>query len=419
MITRTVRLQLLGFLLVALLGVGYTGFRYAGFGDVVGSTTYPVRLQLADSGGIFTGADVTYRGVSVGRVGDLTLTADGVDAELQIQRSAPAIPADLDAAVRNLSAIGEQYVDLAPRTDGGEVLTDGSVIPVDRTSVPVPVEELVAGVDDLARSVPLESLSTVVTELGTAFADTARPLQRILDTSDAFSRDAVDTLPQTLALLSDGRTVLTTQNDVAGSFQGFSRDLALLAEQLRTSDPDIRRLLETGPQASEQITGLLQESGNGLSELVADLLTVSRVAEPRQSALRQLLVIYPAFSAVAFTVAPGDGTGHLGLAVNVFDPFPCSQGYEGTDRRSGIEIADTEANTDAYCAEPPGSPISVRGAQNVPRAETPMPPADAQPGPPPGGIPAGTAPAPLESVTPLTTPGQILTQLLPFTEEDA
>ncbi len=417
MITRIVRLQLIGFLLVALVGVGYTGFRYAGLGDLFGSTTYPVRLQLADSGGIFTGADVTYRGVSVGRVGDLTLTPDGVDAELQIERSAPAIPADLDAAVRNLSAIGEQYVDLQPRADGGETLTDGSVIPVDRTTVPVPVEELVAGVDDLARSVPLESLSTVVTELGTAFAGTAQPLQRILDTSDAFSRDAVAALPQTLALLEDGRTVLTTQNDVSGSFQDFSRDLKLLAEQLRTSDPDLRRLLETGPQASEQITALLRESGNGLSELVADLLTVSRVAEPRQSALRQLLVTYPAFSAVGFTVAPGDGTGHLGLALNVFDPYPCTQGYEGTDRRSGTGIADTDPNVDAYCAEPPGSPISVRGAQNVPRAETPMPPADAQPGPPPGGIPAGTAP--LQSVTPLTTPGQILTQLLPFTEEDA
>jgi phospholipid/cholesterol/gamma-HCH transport system substrate-binding protein len=411
MITRVARIQLVAFLLLTVIGVGYAGFRYAGFGNLLGSTTYPVRMQLADSGGIFSGADVTYRGVSVGRVGDLTLTPSGVDVELRIERDAPEIPADLDAAVRNLSAIGEQYVDLQPRTDGGETLTDGSVIPVDRTVVPVPVEELVAGVDDLARSVPLESLSTVVTELGTAFAGTAQPLQRIIDTSDAFSRDAVDALPQTLALFRDGRTVLTTQNEVSGSFRSFSADLKLLAEQLRTSDPDIRRLVETGPQVSEQITGLLRESGNGLSELVADLLTVSRVAEPRQSALRQLLVTYPAFSAVAFTVAPGDGTGHLGLAVNLFDPYACSQGYEGTERRDGTDVEDTPANTDAYCAEPPGSPISVRGAQNVPEAETPQPPADARPGPPEGGVPAGTAP--LDSVTPMTTPGQILTELLP------
>lgn len=411
MITRATKIQLVAFLLLTVIGVGYTGFRYAGFGDVVGTTTYPVTMQLADSGGIFTGADVTYRGVSVGRVGPLTLTPQGVDARLDIERSAPDIPVDVDAAVRNLSAIGEQYVDLQPASDGGASLQDGSVIPVDRTSTPVPVEELVVGVDDLARSVPLQSLQTVVSELGTAFDGTAGPLQRILATTDAFSEDAVEALPQTLDLLRDGRTVLTTQNEVSGSFQNFSADLALLAEQLKTSDPDLRRLLETAPEASEQITGLLRESGPGLSTLISDLLTVARVAEPRQSGLRQLLVTYPAFASVAYTVAPGDGTAHLGLAVNIFDPYPCTQGYEGTQRRSGIEIEDTPANADAYCAEPPGSPISARGAQNVPRAETPMPPANAPVGPPSGGVFAGAAP--VGSQTPLSSPAQILTGLLP------
>src|SRR5688572_14900303 len=141
MITRIIRLQLVAFLLITVAGVGYAGFRYAGFGDLFGTTTYPVRVELARSGGIFTGADVTYRGVSVGRVGPLTVTPDGVEAQLDIRRDAPAIPVDIDAAVHNLSAIGEQYVDLLPASDGGPYLESGSVIPVARTSTPVPVEE--------------------------------------------------------------------------------------------------------------------------------------------------------------------------------------------------------------------------------------------------------------------------------------
>src|SRR5919199_4883269 len=141
MITRRVRLQLLAFLLITVIGVSYAGFRYAVFGDLFGTTTYPVRVQLAQSGGIFTGADVTYRGVSVGRVGPLTIIPEGVEAQLDINRDAPAIPSDVDAAVHNLSAIGEQYVDLVPARDGGPFLHDGSVIPVGRTSTPVPVEQ--------------------------------------------------------------------------------------------------------------------------------------------------------------------------------------------------------------------------------------------------------------------------------------
>jgi phospholipid/cholesterol/gamma-HCH transport system substrate-binding protein len=330
-----------------------------------------------------------------------------VEARLDINRDAPPIPAGLDAAVHNLSAIGEQYVDLEPTSDGGPLLGPGSVIPISRTSTPVPIENLVVSLDDFVRSVPLDSLRTVVDQLGTAFQGTAQPLQKILDTTNAFTADAVDALPQTLALIHDGRTVLTTQNDMAGSFQSFSHDLSLLSDQLAKSDPDLRRLLVTGPDVSNEVVGLLQESGPGLSQLVADLLTVSRVAEPRQDALRQLLVTYPGVASSGYTAVPGDGTAHLGLVVNVFDPYPCTQGYEGTPHRSGSDIGPVPLNEDAYCAEPHGSPISVRGAQNVPHAATPMPPANAQVGPT-GPLPAGSTPVGSGSAPPLSTLAQIL-----------
>ncbi len=411
MITRRVRLQLTAFLLITVIGVGYAGFRYAGFGDLFGTTTYPVRVQLAQSGGIFTGADVTYRGVSVGRVGPLTIIPEGVEVQLDIDRAAPPIPADVAAAVHNLSAIGEQYVDLQPATDAGPYLQDGSVIPVARTSTPVPVEQLVVSLDDFVRSVPLDSLRTVVGELGDAFSDTALPLQKLLDTTDAFTADAVDALPETTRLIEDGRTVLTTQNEVSGSFRSFSEDLALLADQLAESDPDLRRLLETGPEASTEIRGLLRESGSGLGELIADLLTISRVAEPRQAALRQILVTYPGVTTTTYTVVPGDGTAHLGLVINLFDPPPCTRGYEGTNRRPGSDVSEAPINRKAYCAEPPGSPINVRGAQNVPHAKTPTSPADAPSGPPRGGLPAGSAPVipdRIGSLPPLSSLAQIL-----------
>jgi phospholipid/cholesterol/gamma-HCH transport system substrate-binding protein len=399
------------FLLVTVAGVGYAGFRYAGFGDLFGTTTYQVRVQLAQSGGIFTGADVTYRGVSVGRVGPLTIIPDGVEAQLDIRRAAPAIPADVDAAVHNLSAIGEQHVDLLPASDGAPYLADGSVIPVARTSTPVPVEELIVSLDDFVRSVPLDSLRTVVDELGVAFADTAVPLQKLLDTTNAFTEDAVEALPQTLTLIEDGRTVLTTQNEVAGSFQSFSADLALLADQLAESDPDLRRLMETGPEASTEIRALLRESGSGLGQLIADLLTISRVAEPRQAALRQILVTYPGVTTTTYTVVPGDGTAHLGLVINLFDPYPCTRGYEGTNRRPGDDVSPAPLNRDAYCAEPPGSPIDVRGAQNVPDAKTPKPEKYAPSGPPDDGVNAGSAPAapsPVSSPPSLSSLAQIL-----------
>ena len=176
MLTRTTWLQLLGFALVTLLGVGYVGFRYAGFANLLGSATYPVTVEMADPGGIFTGADVTYRGVSVGRVGPLTPTAGGLAMTLDIDSDAPPIPADTDVVVRHLSAIGEQFVDVVPRDDAGPYLAGGSVVAADRVRVPVPIPQLIDSVDALAASVPRESLRTVVDELGTSFDGTAQPL---------------------------------------------------------------------------------------------------------------------------------------------------------------------------------------------------------------------------------------------------
>jgi phospholipid/cholesterol/gamma-HCH transport system substrate-binding protein len=404
-ISRRVRLQLFGLLLIAVVGVGYTGFRYAGFGNLLGATTYPVTMQLTDSGGIFTGADVTYRGVSVGRVGPLTLTAAGVDVQLDIDKSAPQIPTDTAAAVRDLSAIGEQYVDLQPATDGGTMLAAGSVIPQSRTTVPVSVEDLVVSLDDFVKTVPLDSLRTVVDQLGVAFANTAQPLQKLLDTSNEFTKAAQDALPQTTALLRDGRTVLTTQNETSGQFKDFSRSLAQLAAQLKTSDPDLRSLIANAPEAGNQISGLLDESGSGLGDVIANLLTVAQIAQPRQANLSQILTAYPGIAANAYTVVPGDGTAHLGLVLNVFDPYPCTAGYEGTTRRSGADVADTPVNADAYCAEPPGSPIDVRGAQNVPEAATPKPAPGARSR---GTDPLPTGSQPMNSAPPLSSLAQIL-----------
>lgn len=367
MITPRVRWQLAAFVLVALLGLGYVGVRYLGAGPLLGAGDYTVTLQLRESGGIFTGADVTYRGVSVGRVGPLRLTPDGVEARLDIDGVAPVIPADLDAAVRNLSAIGEQFVDLRPVRADGPVLRDGSVIPASRVAVPVPVEDLVLHLDTLVRSVPLDSLRVVVDELGTGLDGTGPALQSLLDNTDVFTRDAVANLPQTLALIRDGRVVLRTQNEQAGAITSFSRDLALLAAQLRSSDPDLRRLIETTPQAATQAGGLIGDSGEQLGTLLADLRTVAGVALPRQDGLRQILATYPFVAASAdSSILPGDGYVHLGLVLTGFDPLACVHGYQDTPRRSGTDVSATPVNTEARCAEPSGSPTGVRGAQNVP-----------------------------------------------------
>src|SRR3954454_5237236 len=114
MITRRTRIQLLVFVAITLLGVSYVGARYARLDRVFFDDHYTVVAHFADSGGIFSGGEVSYRGVQVGRGGKLVLTDDGVDVHLDIDNSHDDIPADTLAVVGNQSAVGEQYVELQP-----------------------------------------------------------------------------------------------------------------------------------------------------------------------------------------------------------------------------------------------------------------------------------------------------------------
>ncbi len=155
MLTHRIRTQVVVFVVIGLLAVSFIAVRYVGLLRVFGVGVYGVQVDLAEAGGIFPNAEVDYRGVPVGRVTAVRLTATGVSADLQLNTSAPAIPADVRAVVTDRSVIGEQFIDLRPTTADGPYLHDGSVIPQDHTSVPPTTNSLLTSADDLLRSLPV------------------------------------------------------------------------------------------------------------------------------------------------------------------------------------------------------------------------------------------------------------------------
>ncbi|GGS48172.1 MULTISPECIES: MCE family protein [Actinokineospora] len=369
MLTKRVRIQVVAFVVIALVGVSYVGARYVGLDRLFGGSGYTVHLRLDHSGGIFTNAEVTYRGVAIGRVGDLTLLGDGIEVDLLLDPDAPVIPASVQAVVANRSAVGEQYVDLRPTRDGEPYLADGSIISSDRAQLPLPTETVLRNLDRLVESVPREELRTVVDEMYLATEGAGPALQALLDSSAEFTKMATEYLPQTTALITDAGTVLTTQVETSESIKGFAEGSKLIAEQLVKSDGDLRTVLQKAPGAAEQISGLLAETGPNLGIVLANLLTTSNVLVTRQAGIEQMLVVTPKAVAAARDVIRPDGA-HFGLATTFFTPLPCTAGYGGTRYRNGLDTSGAPLNTDARCTLAPGAG-NVRGSQNVPRGGVP------------------------------------------------
>src|SRR5271155_2581495 len=117
MLTRFVRIQLAIFTIVGIVGLFVMVVFYVQAPTLLGIGKMTITLELPATGGLYRFSNVTYRGVQIGKVTSVDLTPDGAKATLRLDTS-PKIPADhLEAKVLSISAVGEQYVDLRPRTD--------------------------------------------------------------------------------------------------------------------------------------------------------------------------------------------------------------------------------------------------------------------------------------------------------------
>ena len=79
MLDRLTRVQLAIFAVVTVITVVIMAIFYLRLPAAMGIGTYRVTANFVAGGGLYKNANVTYRGVAVGRVDSVGLTADGVD----------------------------------------------------------------------------------------------------------------------------------------------------------------------------------------------------------------------------------------------------------------------------------------------------------------------------------------------------
>ncbi|GAA4377303.1 MlaD family protein [Nocardioides caricicola] len=370
MITRRTRIQLVIFVLITLFGVSFVGARYAQLDRMIIDDSYTVVAHFPDSGGIFAGGEVTYRGVKVGRVSELELTDAGVDVHLEVDNGYDDIPADSLAVVGNRSAVGEQYVELQPQVDTGPYLRDDSEIDTEDTRTPIPTQKLLADISNTVSSVDQEALATTVREMGDAFAGTGEDLQRIIDTGDSFINEANANFDVTTALIRDSNTVLRTQVRSASAIRNFASQMSLFSDTLAGSDADLRQVIDDGSAAATELRTFLEDNEVELGELINNLLTTGQVIVEHLPGVRQILVIYPYVVEGGFTVvskSPDTGLydAHFGLILTT-NPV-CHRGYEGTDTRPPQDGSNRPMNENARCTEP-AAMSNARGSQNLNRA---------------------------------------------------
>jgi phospholipid/cholesterol/gamma-HCH transport system substrate-binding protein len=300
---RSVLLRLVALVVTVLVGFGYILFDVLGVR--VGAQPFGVTVLLDHAGGIYTEAEVTYRGVDVGKVTSLHLSRNGVAVHLAI-KPGTHIPANSPAAVRELSAAGEQYMDLVPTSPSGPDLHSGSVIALRRTSVPVSIDTTLIDFGQLLSSVNTSDIQALNRELSSGFGGAGGQFRTLIaDTTNLF--DALKASQSgTVSLQVGGHKVLKTFISTNGDFSSFTTSLNALTGQFKSSDKDLGALFVNGAAAQGRLHTVLTDDSANIEKLISGFGTLSDVAYARNPAVRALFQALPSFVS---SLAAVTGTG--------------------------------------------------------------------------------------------------------------
>lgn len=378
---RRIWIQLAILAVVTVVSGSVMAFGFVNVPALLGIGRYNVTLALPSSGGLYPTSVVTYRGSEIGRVTSLDVTGDGVRAVLKLQ-SSTKIPSDVSAAVHSRSAVGEQFVELSPRSesDDSRPLRDGDVIPVERTQVPPDIGGLLDATDRALQAIPQDNLKTVVDEADKAVAGLGPELSRIVDGSTSLARDAAENQDAITQLIDQSPPVLNSQVQTADSIATWADRMASITGQLKAQDTAFADLLTIGGPALDDGTAVFDRIAPALPVLLANLVSLGEIAVTYRADIEQLLVLFPQGTAVMSAIVAANANTkqdykgvYLDFNLNLNLPPPCNTGFLPVRQQrspSDVDYPERPAG-DLYCRVPQDSPLNVRGVRNIPCENNP------------------------------------------------
>ena len=375
MLDRLSRIQLTIFALVTVLAVGAISLFYLHLPAKAGLGTYKVDANFVAGGGIYPNANVTYRGVTIGRVDSVGLTDDGVIANMRLNSNTP-VPDNVTATVKSVSAVGEQYIDLVPPKDASRAtLHNGASIGQDRTAVGQDIEGLLKQADQLVGSIDNSRLQDLLRETFKAVNGSGPELARMIQSSRLLVDEANANSGQTTQLIDQAGPFLDAQIRSGDNIKALADGLARFTTELNNADPQVRALLQTAPGAAGEVNTAFTGIRPNFPMLAANLANLGRIGVIYHKSIEQALVIFPALLAALDTVAggvPTDEGGKLDFKVDLGDPPTCNVGFlPASQIRSPADETLRDLPTDMYCKTAQNDPAVVRGARNYPCQEFP------------------------------------------------
>jgi phospholipid/cholesterol/gamma-HCH transport system substrate-binding protein len=271
-----------------------------------------VVAEFQNIGAMTSQAEVKIGGVSVGTTGTPTVDPDRKLALVPMNLEQKALPLHVDATatIRQLSLIGEKYVDLNPGTPSAPIMQAGQTLPVKQTKYAEDYQNIVqalndptaAGLSSVLRTLGGgvagrgQNVQDIIRELKPGFGDTAA-LAGSLGRQNQLLGQVIDQVqPVTNGLAADqGKTLDRT----VGSATNLLGTTAANEQQLRATLDELPSTLAAAQKTLDDLTGTagstqetlrdLRPTADNLAAISGELKTFTDSAQPALEAANPLL----------------------------------------------------------------------------------------------------------------------------------
>ncbi|MFJ9363176.1 MCE family protein [Nocardia sp. NPDC101769] len=247
-----------------------------GFEDKVKVTVAAPRAGLV----MDKDAKVKIRGVEIGRVTNITDSADGARIELAMDPDKlKMVPANATVDINSTTVFGAKYINfIEPQHPSSDSLKAGSV--VQAGAVTVEFNTLFQHLNDLLAKVQPEKLNATLTALGTALQGRGDKLGQLMVDSDQLLKDINPSLP-------DLQRDLQTSVGVTNLYADTAPDLLRTTGNMTVTGGTIVDQKDNFDKVLLNLVGLANDTGGVLSDNQKALVDTLGVLRPTTELLNE------------------------------------------------------------------------------------------------------------------------------------
>jgi phospholipid/cholesterol/gamma-HCH transport system substrate-binding protein len=268
-----------------------------------------VSMTVADINGLFVDSNILLRGVPVGKVTNIESSVGAATVDFYIDGRF-RVPVDTEVRLENLSALGESYIELVPRSQKGGMLHDGQRIATESARQPPSISELATSVVRVLNQLDPSQLERIIGEADTALPATREVLPNLTHASRVLRNTAADMHGSGRALLDNFQSLLANAGFVGPILTSITPQVFNTGRNVRAALSGFTLSIHYGsPRNVDDLSRFLSRIQRLLDNNGGDLKVLGEAFRPKIKAIAGALLNFDAGQILTNILAslPEDG----------------------------------------------------------------------------------------------------------------